>query len=181
MSNGARHGLGAVAGLLLTPIVLAGLTFGLTRVVTGMRMFYLPWIGLPVLLAAAALLGFAMGSRLSPLASLLPGLAYTALGVVPFAGMVLDGFRVNVSTLLPSEFALGLDTLLYTGLMLALGLTLLVASFFPSRWRARIRPAAWTPQPYQPLPQETQHQQVHQQPPYGQPNPDDTTRPFHRE
>jgi hypothetical protein len=192
MGNGARHGLGVVAGLLFTPLILAGLTFGAGRVITGMRELYLPWIGLPALVVTAVLMGFAVGSRMSPLASLLPGLTLTILGALPALTFAVPGLPLSSLTdLAPREFNVGLQELLYSGLMLVIGVVLLIASLFPSRWRARPRPQDWSPQPYQPAPQEAQHQQMpynpnqptaqYWPPEHQQQGPEDTTRPFHRD
>src|SRR5262245_10949364 len=86
MSNGARHAIGVVVGLILTPLVGVCLTYGSARTISYYRYFVNHgndrWIGAALILAAAVMVGFAVGSRLSPLASLLPGMAFTAVGVL---------------------------------------------------------------------------------------------------
>ncbi|MFF0861060.1 hypothetical protein ACFYUV_04845 [Nonomuraea sp. NPDC003560] len=170
MSNGARHGLGVVAGLLLPPLIAACLMYGIGELgLTMATRFRVSWIGLAVIAAAGAGLAFLAGSRLSPIASLLGGLAYTALGLVP-AVELGAGFRVLPDGLVTGSLGAGLQTTIYTGVMLFLGVALLVVSAFPSRWRSPERPSAYASEygsagsPY--LPQGTPH---------------DVTRPMHRE
>jgi len=170
MSNGARHVLGVVAGLLLPPLILAGLVYGIAEISRTMAVtFGVSWLGLGVVAAAGAGLAFLAGSRLSPIASLLAGLAFTALGVVPVVELQA-GVRVLPDGLLPSNLASGLQTVTYSGVMLFLGVALLVVSLFPSRWRSLERPSAYTSDygasgsPYLPA---------------GM--PEDSTRPMYRE
>ena len=169
MSNGARHVLGVVAGLLLPPMIVAGLIYGVGEITRTMAVaFSVSWIGLGVVAVSGAGLAFLAGSRLSPIASLLGGLAFTALGVIPV--IELRGFRVIPNGLLPAGLSSGLQTVTYSGVMLFLGVALLVVSAFPSRWRSLERPSAYTSDygssgsPYLP--------------PGGQ---DDVTRPMYRE
>ncbi|MER6580452.1 hypothetical protein [Nonomuraea sp. NPDC001023] len=173
MSNGARHGLGVVAGLLLPPLIAACLMYGIGELGLTMATRYtVSWLGLAVIAVAGAGLAVLAGSRLSPIASLLGGLAYTALGLVP-AVELGAGIRVIPGGLVTGSLGAGLQTTIYTGVMLFLGVALLVVSAFPSRWRSPARPSAYTAytsdygaagSPY--LPQGTPH---------------DVTRPMHRE
>ncbi|MEU5865126.1 MULTISPECIES: hypothetical protein [unclassified Nonomuraea] len=144
MSNGARHGLGVVAGLLLPPLIAACLMYGIGEIGLTMATRYtISWLGLGVVAAAGAGLAFLAGSRLSPIASLLGGLALTALGLVP-AVELSAGVRVIPDGLVTGTLAAGMQTALYTGVMLFLGVALLVVSLFPSRWRSLGRPSVHT-------------------------------------
>lgn len=180
MSNGARHALGVVAGLLLPPLLAAGLWYGTGELsLQVQRDFRVSWIALGVLAASAILLGFLAGSRLSPVASLLGGLSFTALGVLPFVE-VSTGVRVMPDTFLPSFLHTGFLTLTYSGLQFVIGLALLTVSMFPSRWRGRVAPAAGYQEPWD---QTSVQPQSPAQSPYLPPgiHPEDATRPMYRE
>ncbi|GAA2843698.1 hypothetical protein GCM10020220_036110 [Nonomuraea rubra] len=124
-----------VAGLLLPPLVAAGLWYGVGDLtLQAQQSFRISWIAVGVLAATAIVLAFLAGSRLSPVASLLGGLAFTAIGVMPFVEMV-SGVRLLPTDLLPAVFRNGFTTSAYSGLLIVVGVTLLVASLFPSRWR----------------------------------------------
>ncbi|GAA3698977.1 hypothetical protein GCM10022224_076160 [Nonomuraea antimicrobica] len=177
MSNGARHALGAVAGLLLPPLLAVALWYGVGELtLQAQQTFQISWVALGVLAAAGIILAFLAGSRLSPVASLLGGLAFTGVGVLPFVELS-TGLRLLPDDLLPAFLRNGLMTLTYSGLQLMLGVALLVVSAIPSRWRSLAEPAdydgydgyetSWqsAPSPY--LPQ------------HG--GPEDATRPMYRE
>ncbi|SNS46011.1 hypothetical protein [Actinomadura mexicana] len=141
MSNGARHGLGVLIGLVVTPVIALCLMYSTTKFTEYFRYFFTRggedrWIGAAVVLVAAVLVGLAAGSRVSPLASLIPGAAYTAIGVLWLAS---PRFAVGHSgrDLLGRELYLGYATLAPYGIFLLLGVALLVASLAPSRWKAR--------------------------------------------
>lgn len=171
MSNGARHVLGVVAGLLLPPLIAAGLVYGVGEIIrTQAVAFSVSWPGLGAVAAAGVGLAFLTGSRLSPVASLIGGLAFTALGAVPTLearGITIDWLP---NRLLNGTEATAYQTVTYTGVMLFLGVTLLAVSAFPSRWRSLEIPSAYTSDygvvgsPYLPS---------------GP--PEDATRPMHRE
>jgi hypothetical protein len=166
MSNGARHVLGVVAGLLLPPLIAAGLWYGVGDIVSGSPAFGLSWLGPAVLAVSGLVFAFLAGSRMSPLASLLGGLAFTALGVV--ASMGTPDLRVLSQRWLPAVMDAGFQAVAYTGVLLFLGVALLVVSMFPSRWRSSEPPVYMAeyggPSPY--LPHD---------------GPEDTTRPMYRE
>ncbi|GAA1542591.1 hypothetical protein GCM10009678_26330 [Actinomadura kijaniata] len=138
MSNGARHGLGAVVGLIATPVLAGTLMLGLERAVRYARTFELMSLertaGLALLVAAAALVGLLAGSRLSPLASLIPGAAFSLHGLAWLLSptIMLDIF----GDLLPGPLNRGYLLLEPQGVGTLLGVALLVASFPPSRWRS---------------------------------------------
>ncbi|MEU5995274.1 hypothetical protein ABZ806_40385 [Spirillospora sp. NPDC047418] len=147
MSNGARHGLGVVAGLVLTPIIAACLFYGTNRLRMVMAFGYSRfrnyhgeelWIGAGLVLLAAILLGLLVGSRLSPVASLIPGAAFTLVGVVWFVSPTW-AIRHPGRDVLPRDMSLGYTTLASIGVFFMLGVMLLVASLPPSRWKARAR------------------------------------------
>ncbi|MEV0998031.1 hypothetical protein [Nonomuraea sp. NPDC050202] len=177
MSNGARHALGVVAGLLLPPLVAAGLWYGVGDLtLQAQQSFRISWVAVGVLAATAIVLAFLAGSRLSPVASLLGGLAFTALGVMPFVE-TFTGARLLPVDLLPGAFRNGFTTSAYSGLLVVVGVTLLVASLFPSRWRGSARGLA------EPGEYESSWGSASPQSPYLPPHhgPEDSTRPMYRE
>ncbi|MEU4724411.1 hypothetical protein AB0G06_32765 [Nonomuraea dietziae] len=180
MSNAARHILGVVAGLLLTPIIALGLMYGSGQVVHGFQIFSTPWVGAGVLAACAVALGFLAGSRLSPVASLMAGLVYTAMGTVL---MIVELYPSWLADLLPMPLRMGFNVLGPTGALFIAGILLLTASAFPSRWRAA-RPAPSAPS-YDPPQQQQQYPPAFdpfQPAPFQPAGPggDDQTRPMPR-
>lgn len=143
MRNGVRHWLGAGAGLLATPLIAAGLVYGHTQSQPTME-----WFRVGALAGAALLVGLLAGSRLSPLASLLPGLGFTGLAVT---GLVrigtgadhrlwfdpgLDQYPNPLADIMRT-FDPGSYAMLPHAWSLAIGCVLLAASIFPSRWRGK--------------------------------------------
>lgn len=140
MSNGVRHVIGVLIGLILTPVIGLGVIYGTERV--GAVRLVLGsgggdrWLGAGVLAAVVVLVALLVGSRTSPLASLVPGLVYTAnaaawlaapRGTIEHTVLQLPGSLGRLSPAVGSyELILG-----------TLGGVLLVASLFPARWRAR--------------------------------------------
>lgn len=183
MSKAARHILGVVAGLLLTPLLMLGLMYGSGQVVYAFKTDFSPsWLGAAVLAACAVALGFLAGSRLSPLASLVTGLGFTGMGTVLLIPML---YPSGLADLLPAPLRWGFDMLGPTGMLFIAGILLLTASAFPSRWRAA-RPEQ--PAPSYGPPQRQQQQQYPPAfdpfqpasfPPAG-PGEDDRTRPMPR-
>lgn len=144
MSNSVRHVLGLVAGVLLPPLAALALMYGVGELTTSyQRTLQLSAPGVAGLVVAAVLLAFLLGSRLSPIAALLGGLLYTVVGFVPM--VELSGVRVMPDEVFTGVLGLGFRTLLYTWMVLVLGVALLVASAFPSRWRSAARPPVVTP------------------------------------
>ena len=180
MSTGARHAFGLVAGLLLPPLIGAGLMYATGAVTTSMQNFTISWTGLGVFVLCGIATAFLVGSRLSPIASLLGGLEFTAAGLLPAAGTL-----ARLSLMPPPDrlgvLSAGYATLAYSGLMLFLGVMMLAASALPSRWRAN-RPVTFIPGSpgqgpalsYPPGPEPYR-------PSYPQQGPEDATRPMHRE
>ncbi|MFG3436798.1 hypothetical protein ACGF0J_06090 [Nonomuraea sp. NPDC047897] len=156
MSNSVRHVLGLAAGVLLPPLAALALMYGIGELTLSYQRFlHVSVPGLAGLVIAAVLLAFLLGSRLSPVASLLGGLVCTVVGFVPV--VELSGVRVLPDEVFTGVLGLGFRTLLYTWMLLVLGVALLVASAFPSRWRS-VRPPVVTPghgyggAPYGPAP-----------------------------
>ncbi|MFF4621327.1 hypothetical protein [Nonomuraea jabiensis] len=158
-----------VAGLLLPPIVAASLWYGIgDHLLRLQSAFELSWLGLSAIVASGIAYAFLAGSRLSPIASLLGGLSFTALGVLPI--VELRGVRVLPDHWLPNVLEQGFRTVANSGVLLFLGVALVVVSLFPSRWRSSGKQAVYPPE-YGPAPS-----------PYtSYSGPEDATRPMHRE
>ncbi|GAA2451818.1 hypothetical protein GCM10010191_82600 [Actinomadura vinacea] len=139
MSSGARHGLGVVIGLIVTPLIAVSIGYGMDRSADSARNFLQPpWserlIPIVLFLFAGLLLGLVMGSRLSPLAALIPGAVYTGAGLL---WLVAPRFSLrHTSDLLPNELSRGYVTLGAYGVLALLGVALLVSGLPLSRWRA---------------------------------------------
>lgn len=137
MSNGARHGLGAVAGLALTPVIAGLLMFGIDRLYRSLQVFRADapgrWIGVAAIVFAAVLLGLLMGSRLSPVASLIPGVIFIAAGL-PWLLAAEWTYR-TLRDLVPGRHYIMYANLGSLGLWVLLGCALLAASAPASRWR----------------------------------------------
>ncbi|MEO3782391.1 hypothetical protein ABGB12_03610 [Actinocorallia sp. B10E7] len=148
MNNAARHVLGFGVGVLALPALVALLCYGIVEFAQVYReMGETSPLAFVAVGAGGALLGLLCGSRLSPLASLFPGLVLFAYGVVwTFDPYVVSGYVTDV---LPEGMRFGLLALESTGMLLVLGCALLVASAPPSRWRAMPKPP---PVPYPQLP-----------------------------
>ncbi|MFI7129969.1 hypothetical protein ACIBQ1_30025 [Nonomuraea sp. NPDC050153] len=159
-----------VAGLLLPPIIAASLWYGVGEYLLRFQSAFEPsWLGLSAIAASAIALAFLAGSRLSPIASLLGGLSFAALGILPV--LELRGVRVLPDQWLPNVMEQGFQTVAYSGVLLFLGVALVVVSLFPSRWRSSVTHGGYTAPEYGPAPS-----------PYASYNgPEDATRPMHRE
>ncbi|NRQ36231.1 hypothetical protein HII36_30995 [Nonomuraea sp. NN258] len=164
MSNGSRHVLGAVAGLLLSPLAVVGLLFGVGGAATPEgAIAALPALG--VLAGTAVVLAFLAGSRMSPIASLLAGLTFAASSLMP--AMLARGLESLPAQVQPGQLAGVLQEVLGTGLLWLVAAVLLVASLFPSRWRASV------------LTYDEDEPEAYVYPPQG--GPEDSTRPMYRQ
>ncbi|WP_131760002.1 hypothetical protein [Actinomadura fibrosa] len=139
MSSGARHGIGAVIGLVATPVIAVCLLFGTERMTRYFRYFFASggdrWSAAAALLVAAVVLGLVMGTRLSPLASLIPGAVFAAVGLL---WIVAPRWSLEHTTRkLPDTLDRGYQYVGPYGVFLLIGVALVVASVFPSRWQAR--------------------------------------------
>ncbi|WP_343951266.1 hypothetical protein [Nonomuraea longicatena] len=180
-------------GILLPTLVTVGLMFGAGGFTSSYREYTPPLLPALLIILTAVPLAFLFSSRISPVASLIAGLGYTLLGLIPVLEFSLKTALVPLNAL-PVDIARGYSTVAYSGMLLLLGATLLVASAFPSRWRSP-RPARHAA-PYPPPPGYGPPPPRQQQPPQGsmfQPQPprpsgppatggqEDVTRPMHRD
>ncbi|WP_433464494.1 hypothetical protein [Spirillospora sp. CA-128828] len=140
MSNGARHGLGVVIGLVVTPVIALCLMYSTTKFMRYFQYFLTKggdrWIAAALVLAAAVLVGVVAGSRVSPIASLIPGFVFTVIGVLWIVSPRW-AFGHAGRDALPNKLYLGYTVLAPYGVFLLLGVALLVASVAPSRWKSR--------------------------------------------
>ncbi|MEJ2578745.1 MAG: hypothetical protein P8Z68_06550 [Kineosporiaceae bacterium] len=147
MRGWVRHLWGALYGILLAPVAVAGLAYGVaaaTRGSAGPSISTDDLVGIGVIAVGGLLLGIAVGSRISPLASLVPGLTLATLGalwvVAPAWSLkhlswpegILDGSLADRSSW--GHAAMGAS-----GALTLLGVLLLVASLPSSRWRSSDR------------------------------------------
>lgn len=179
MTGGARHAIGALIGIVATPLMLVLLVFGGERLMTHLRYFipiYYRGGGLPSgsgLLGGALFLLLAVGvavllsNRVPPTASLIPGVVFTLLGLV-WLGFPSIAAHLRELPFLGVEFKITFMDFASLGFPLFMGVVLLAGSAVPSRWRsassAAAGPAAqphglgaatpWQPVPYgaQPAP-----------------------------
>jgi hypothetical protein len=136
--------IGAGIGLLATPLIAAGLVYGHVESFRALPQVTMDWITLAAFVGAVVVIGILAGSRLSPVASLLSGLAFTGFAAAALVRVGLGGDHRLWYDLVPGDYLKGYESLLHTW-SLGIGCLLLVASIFPSRWRAR--PARSAPPP----------------------------------
>jgi hypothetical protein len=190
MSNGARHALGALWGILLPTLVTVGLMFGAGGFADSYRQYTPPLLSALLIILTAVPLAFLFSPRISPVASLIAGLGYTLLGLIPVLELTFQTALMPLN-ILPVGIAKGYSMVAYSGMLLLMGATLLVASAFPSRWRsphAARHAAPYPPAPgYGPPPQHRQQGSMFQpQPPRpagpaATGGPEDATRPMQRD
>ncbi|QFG21766.1 hypothetical protein [Actinomadura sp. WMMB 499] len=149
MSNGARHAVGALIGVLAMPLIAAGLLYGVFKMHESVRRVVAAfggdagvdgWIGAGVLVCTAVIVALVAAPRVSPIASLLPGVLFTGIGAM---WLIDPGWMMRESVtrdLLPAELDLAFTIVGPYGFFLLLGALLLAASAMPSRWAGR--PAA---------------------------------------
>ncbi|RCV54309.1 hypothetical protein [Marinitenerispora sediminis] len=130
MSNTVRHVIGALVGIAMVPVTVFALGWGQWNLQLAMTRFdYTGGFlgGMAVLLAVGCTLGLLAGSRVSPLTSLLPGLALAFLGVY---GSLPAGYSF-FNQLIPFDFW-------WNGVTVypLLGVLLVAASTPVSRWRS---------------------------------------------
>uniref|UniRef100_UPI0010417FEF hypothetical protein n=1 Tax=Actinomadura roseirufa TaxID=2094049 RepID=UPI0010417FEF len=141
MSNGARHAIGVVIGLIVTPVIAGCLLYATNRLARYFLRYYAHgndrWTAAALLLAAAVVIGLVTGTRVSPLASLVPGAVFAAAGAL---WVVAPRWSIeHTARKLPDDLDRGYQYLGPYGMLLVLGVALLVASAAPSRWRAATR------------------------------------------
>ncbi|MGW0807219.1 hypothetical protein [Nonomuraea sp. NPDC002799] len=141
MRNGVRHLIGAGVGVLAVPVIAAGVMYGSAeRYEYTLHGFVVDWIGVAAYLGTALVIGALAGSRLSPLASLLPGLAFGGLVTASLVRMGLGGDHLLGFGVVPRQYFNDYLPFLHTWAPVIAGV-LLAASAFPSRWRQAVRPA----------------------------------------
>lgn len=134
-----RHLLGVILGVILAAALVAGGGWGYNRLAHTVALSSPHLTSTRSLLALGALLGTGLllglllaGPRVSPLATVLPGLA--ALGWT--AAYVVSQHRaVQIIPMKSSHVAQGAEVLLETGIYALLGMAMLIPLFVPSRWR----------------------------------------------
>jgi hypothetical protein len=139
MPNGVRHVLGLLAGLVLAPVTALGLLYGTERMQRIFQVYFFrpgtQWTPILLLTAVAVVLGVLVGSRLSPLASLVPGVLFGVPGLL--WAVAPEWTLHHTARKLPGALDRGYQVVGPYGVLLVLGLLLLVGSVPPSRWRPR--------------------------------------------
>ncbi|REE98369.1 hypothetical protein [Thermomonospora umbrina] len=151
MSNGARHALGGVVGLILTPVIGGLLVFGVERLsrVVIRAEFSDRWIAAAALTAAAIAVGALAGSRVSPLGSAIPG---ALLALVNLPWLLSPRWSFENLAHRGGDLGRGYEIASAYGLLGIVGVALLVASLPPSRWRSTAPSGAPPRPPYAPPP-----------------------------
>ncbi|MEU6036343.1 hypothetical protein ABZ801_13120 [Actinomadura sp. NPDC047616] len=144
MTGGARHGIGAGIGIVGTPVLMALLIFGSERLLMQWRYTAVYFRGefatgtgllggLLILLLAAGVAAL-VTTRVSPVASLIPGAVFTLYGLL---WMLLPGRAIRIELpLLSREYGLVVAQVGGMGILLLIGVILVAGSAVPSRWRA---------------------------------------------
>ncbi len=139
--NSRRHVLGLLTGLVATAVIAGGLMYSVDRQELAARSLQLTgsdhWTAVSLIVVAGLVIALLSGSRLSPLASLLPGLVFAAIGGIRAASPTWTGDHTLVNAL-PAALRAGYQAYAGSGLFLMIGVAMVGASLFPSRWRARV-------------------------------------------
>lgn len=136
MSNGARHGLGVLAGVVLTATLAGLLIYGSYKLQHDYALRLRKqdkWIGAALLAGAAIAFALLASSRISPVGALIGGLVLTAAGLLYFASAKTTADWVNKVPFKGQRTTI--MSLEGSGMVLFVGVGLLVAALFPSRWR----------------------------------------------
>jgi hypothetical protein len=131
-----RHYLGAVVGLLAIPVIAAGLGYGTVERFHGTSQPTIDWMAIAAFAGTLILIGILVASRISPVASLLPGLAFTVFYGALLIRTGTGGDQRLGFALVPGQYLDAYISVLFTW-SFPIGGILLAASAFPSRWRAR--------------------------------------------
>ncbi|MCW2938356.1 MAG: hypothetical protein JWN00_1341 [Actinomycetia bacterium] len=133
----ARHVVGVVVGLAAPFAIAAPAMYGVgtsyERLVRYVQTGTASYGSLALIGVAGVLIGLLTGSRISPLAALIPGAVFTGYGAI---WIVRPASAVNLIPHLPSTFDRGYQTLGGSGALLLAGIALLASALFPSRWRS---------------------------------------------
>jgi hypothetical protein len=132
-----RHLIGLGLAISLTAAILFGGGWGVAKMATlaaqGTSLTSVTGLSaLGVLLLTGLFLGILLVAPVSPLSTLLPGLA-----LLGWTGLLVLGTQVanRVLPLRTGPVASGLHLLLANGVLALLGMVLLCPAFVPSRWR----------------------------------------------
>jgi len=153
MGNGTRHLLGAIAGIVAIPVVVALVFGGFSLTMRAYAQFLTRggelYVAVAVLVVGAIVLALLVGTRISPLASLIPGLVVTGIGALAVAAPgTINAFAHDLGSVRLSFGGLRLTVgqmvtdPVFTGAYALVGVLLIVASLAPSRWRAKAPAAA---------------------------------------
>ncbi|MEV5569144.1 hypothetical protein AB0L06_03785 [Spirillospora sp. NPDC052269] len=147
MSNGARHGLGVLVGLVASVVLPAWFLLLANRFFhwrMAMSQYITQGTGgkgvvlVLLLLVSGVLIAALCAPRLSPLASLIPGVV---LVVVNTLWLVQPLFvRDHIARPLEDRWVMDYLDMLSSGIVLLAGAVLIAMSVPPSRWRGRTRP-----------------------------------------
>lgn len=141
MANGARHGLGLLVGLVAAPALFVGLAYVIreqTALARDPGADNAKYAASALAIALAVVVALLVASRLSPVASLVPGVVFVALSAPHAISLTYraDDSFVNA---LPHDLRPVMDVDTGPGgILLLLGALLLAASAFPARWRSRV-------------------------------------------
>lgn len=138
MSNGARHAWGILVGVVFTAALGALLIYGSNRLQHGYLLSLHKndkWIGGGLLAGAAVVFALMTASRLSPVGSLIGGLVFSAAGVLFFVSQTTTADLINKFPVKGQRVTL--TSMEGQGIILVVGVALLFASLFPSRWRSQ--------------------------------------------
>jgi hypothetical protein len=181
MANPIRHLVGLIVGAVATPVILLLLIYGTDRLIRAFQIIDLEsadrYVGALLIALAAAIVGVLVTPWVSPVGSLVPGLAFTGLGLLD---LVSHETVADLADVFPDRASFSFLDLAAFGTFLLVGLVLVVASIPPSRWVVKrpgsSGPAVATPAPvpqYGPPPQQygPPHPQAAPEPPAYPPRP----------
>ncbi|MCP2335377.1 hypothetical protein [Actinomadura rupiterrae] len=158
MTNGARHGLGVLAGIVAIPVLIGLFGYAADRYTRWRSMALYSYrmhestgvavVLIVLLLLSAALLAVLCAPRLSPLASLVPGAALLIVNVV-FLFKPRWTYDLLLKPMSP-RWVMAFTDQLASGMLVLAGGLLIAASVAPSRWRGRTAPMMAGPGAYGP-------------------------------
>ncbi|MEU5995275.1 hypothetical protein ABZ806_40390 [Spirillospora sp. NPDC047418] len=144
MTPAVRHGIGVLAGLAATLVIAGCLSYSVDRLRRtvadglGASLDGTPaspdWTAFGVLLLGAAVIGLVVNARLSALASLIPGVLMTTVGLL-WVLKTMWMLQHTTRGLVPDDFFGGYSNMAANGTFMIIGLALVVASLSPRRWR----------------------------------------------
>jgi hypothetical protein len=138
MTNTARHGLGALIGVIVAPVAWLLLAYGGDKLLRGTATFMVhvtitgTLLPMAAMIAAGALLGLPATTFVSPVGAVVGGAVYLIAGV---AYPLLMRHVFDLTSWLPGELPLHSSSGGFNGMYLVIGAMLLVSAIPPSRWR----------------------------------------------